>query len=393
LKRRAKFLEQEIQSLFLKAFPSANVYRGSLWHDEVTGKDFENDLLVLIDSYQIIVEAKSAKVSDATRRGAVLSLEADIKELMIEPSIQATRFATFLQRNRGKHHLLTHGGDVNEFDNSNCFKTITLNVTLDLLANLQARRTDLRKAGFITDNVDLGPTMSLSDLELIFDLLETRCEKIHYLARRAEFEQNARYFADESDLIAFYLDNGFSIGDSEFDGTGLFIYGISEILDPYYMQIWTGQKIRKPARKYTKWCQRIIDRIEREPIPRWTEIGYLLLNLGFEEQQFFEKEFLRARRSVKKTNWVVGDHNAYVFVTGPERRRNAVAGVAYKRISKEQRNNMLEEAATAAFQHESVSTVLVIGVDMENMDRRYPYDVLAVFGRPSEGVGLSQHNS
>src|SRR6185369_7285984 len=116
-KRRGKFLEEEIESLFLKAFPSANVYRGSIWHDDDTGKDFENDLLVLIDSYQIIVEAKSAKVSDATRRGAVLSLESDIEELMIKPSVQATRFASFLENNPGKHRLLTNRSEVNVFDN------------------------------------------------------------------------------------------------------------------------------------------------------------------------------------------------------------------------------------------------------------------------------------
>ncbi len=92
---------------------------------------------------------------------------------------------------------------------------------------------------------------------------------------------------------------------------------------------------------------------------------------------------MRARRSVQKKNWMIGDHNAYVFVTGPERRRNAIVGVAYKRISKQQRNNMLAEAATRAFQHESVTTVLVLGVDVESVDRRVPYDVLAVFGRPA----------
>jgi hypothetical protein len=383
LKRRAKFLEEEIQALFLKAFPSVMVYRGSLWHDPATGKDFENDLLVLLDSYQIVVEAKSGKVSDATRRGAVLSLEADVKELMIDPSIQAKRFANYLESNRGKHSLLTHSGHVNEFNNSNCHQTITLNVTLDILANLQARWTDLRKAGVIPDNLDLGPTMSLSDLELVFDLLETRCEKIHYLARRAEFERNARYLADESDLIAFYLDNGFSIGESEFDGTGLFIYGMSETLDPYYMQIWTGQKVAKPARRYTKLWRRIVNRAEQEPVGRWTEIGYLLLNLGSEEQQFFEKEFLRVRRLVTKKSWVVGDPNAYVLVTGAERHRNAVVGVAYKAISKEQRNNMLAEAAAPAFEHESVTRALVIGVNVEAVGDQHPYDVLAVFGKPS----------
>src|SRR5205823_674137 len=138
-RRRGKYLEDEIERLFVSAFPSAKVYRGSLWHDPETGKDFENDLLVLLDSYEIVVEA------------------------------------------------------------------------------------------------NLGVTMSLTDLELVFELFDTACEKIHYLARRFEFERNASYMADETDLLAFYIDNGFNIGEAEYDGTPLFIYGISEQLDPYFM--------------------------------------------------------------------------------------------------------------------------------------------------------------
>jgi hypothetical protein len=377
LSRRGKFLEEDIARLFVSTFPSAEVYRGSLWQDTGSKKQFENDLLVLLDSYQIVVEAKSGKVSDPARRGAVSRLEGEIKKLMVEPSIQAKRFAEYLERNRGKHRLATRDGSVNEFDNSTCHETIRLSVTLDILANLQARWTDLRRAGLIAEDADLGPTMSLTDLELVFDLLGLSCEKIHYLARRTEFERNARYLADESDLLAFYIDNGFSIGDSEYDGTPLLIYGVSEILDPYYMQQWTGEKAPKPARRYTKWWKRILERMDQQLVARWTEIGYMLLNLGYEEQVLFEKEFRRVQRMVRKTGWVLGDTNAYVFLTGAEKHRNAVIGVAYKQISTEQRNNMLREATIPAFDKEPIKRALVIGVDVENTGEPLPYSVIA----------------
>lgn len=123
-RRRARFLEEESELLFVSAFPSAKVYRRSLWHDPTTEKDFENDLLVLIDSYQIIVEAKSGKVSAPARRGAISSLEKEIKELIVEPSLQAMRFAEYLQSNRGKHKFKTLAGNVNEVDNTDCHETI-----------------------------------------------------------------------------------------------------------------------------------------------------------------------------------------------------------------------------------------------------------------------------
>src|SRR3546814_19200120 len=49
------------------------------------------------------------------------------------------------------------------------------------------------------------------------DLLLTReVEKVHYLSRRREFEAHMDYEGDELDLLGFYLDNGFNIGDTEY---------------------------------------------------------------------------------------------------------------------------------------------------------------------------------
>jgi hypothetical protein len=377
-RRRAKFLEDESERLFVSAFPSAKVYRGSLWHDPTTGKDFENDLLVLIDSYQIIVEAKSGKVSAPARRGAVSSLEKEIKELIVDPSLQAMRFAEYLQRTRGKHQFTTLAGNVNEVDNTDCHETIRLNVTLDILANVQARWTDLRRAGLIPDDADIGVTLSLADLDLVFDLLDTTCERIHYLARRAEFERNAHYIADEADLIAFYIDNGFNIGEAEYDGTPLVIYGISEILAPYYMSVWTGEKVQKPRRPYTKWWTLVLERMERQPIERWSEIGYMLLSLSFEEQAFFEKEFRRIQRNVAMKKPLRRSGNAYILLSGPEERRNAVVGLAYKKIAKEKRDSMMAEAVLPAFQKEPITRALAIGVNVEKViSDSYPYGFLA----------------
>lgn len=376
-RRRAKFLEDEIERLFASAFPSAKVYRGSLWHEPNTRKDFENDLLVLIDSYQIIVEAKSGKVSDPARRGATSRLEKEIKELIVDPSLQAKRFADYLQGNRGKHRFRTLSGTVNEVDNNLCYETVRLNVTLDILANVQARWTDLRSAGFIPEGADLGVTLSLPDLELVFELFDTACEKIHYLARRAEFERNAHYMADETDLLAFYIDNGFNVGEAEYDGTPLVIYGISENLNPYFMKVWTGGSAQKPGRPYTKWWRRILARIEQQPIARWSEIGYMLLNLSYEEQEFFEKEFRRVQRKVKSERRASDQGNAYVLLSGAEQRRNAVIGLAYKGATKEQRYNMIAEAALPAFQKEPINRALVIGVNVERViSDDYPYGVL-----------------
>jgi hypothetical protein len=195
--RRAVFLEEYTENLFRNAFPTAQVFRGNLWRDPETGKDFENDLLVLIDSYLIIIEAKSGRISDPARRGAELRLERTINDLLIEPAKQAELFAQYLKGHPGRHSFSTRRATANDVYLSSIHHIIRLNVTLDLLANLHARWTDLRAAGFIPHDLDIGPTMSLAELQSVFDVLDAACEKIHYLVRRAEFEVNATYFADE----------------------------------------------------------------------------------------------------------------------------------------------------------------------------------------------------
>ena len=69
--------------------------------------------------------------------------------------------------------------------------------------------------------------MSIADLDSVCEMLKEESTITHYLHRRKAFEANALYFADEYDLLAFYMKTGFNIGETEFDGTKLMIYGMS----------------------------------------------------------------------------------------------------------------------------------------------------------------------
>jgi hypothetical protein len=63
--QRGRFLEDETARLFAVAFPSASMFRGSTWRDPENPTDeWENDLLVLLDAYAIVVEAKAGRVAD-----------------------------------------------------------------------------------------------------------------------------------------------------------------------------------------------------------------------------------------------------------------------------------------------------------------------------------------
>ena len=372
--RRGKFLEQEIYQLFQKAFPSAKLYQGSEWFDPTTKQTFENDLLVLLDSYLLVVEAKSGRVTEATRRGAFKSLKTIVKKLLVEPSIQSNRFSEYLKNNSGLHQFKNSKGELNEVDCSKVREVVRLSITLESLGTLFCRSTDLKQAGLIASDLEMSPTMSLADLEIIFEILEGSCEKLHYLLRRAEFEKNADYNGDEIDLLAFYLDTGFNIGNAEFTQQRLRLVGMSNIFDPFFMKELPKSETPKPQRKLTRWWRSIIQQIESRQPEGWTEVGCVLLNSTHDDQTKFEKQFKQIKKIVNKF-WELPEHNNTCILTNetvPE--RGAVAGFAYKRIDREKRNQTMENAVDEAMSISPVSRVVVIGVDVEQND--YPYSVV-----------------
>ena len=250
-----------------------------------------------------------------------------------------------------------------------------MNITLEDLGVLSSRWPDLRQAGFINQEIEMAPTISLTGLEIVFEVLESTSEKLHYLVRRAQFEVNGHYLGDELDLLAFYIDTGFNIGESEFNGRPLILWGMSQLLDPYFTRQWSGENASKPRRRLTRWWTDILRRIDERQVPRWTELGYILLNVAYDDQLSFEKGFKRIQRIVRM-HWQAPNHeNVVNLVSGPPQRRNAIVGLAYQRIPRELRNQWMKNSAIDAIKTAPTDRALVIGIDVEQCD--YPYSVIA----------------
>jgi hypothetical protein len=375
--RRGSFLEEDLEALMKQSFPRAHVYRGSQWLDPQTNTLFENDVLVIIDSYAVVVEAKSGQVTEAARRGAPLRLQSTIEELVTQPSKQANRFTAFLRQAPGVHKFPTKHGLTNEIDTTDVHEILRLSVTLDTLGgHTAAHWPDLRRSGFIAATIDPAPTLALAQLETVFEVLGTQLEKLHYLKRRAEFEGHADYIADEIDLLAFYLETAFNVGSAEFDGTPLMLYGASTGLDDYLLNARRGVMSKKPRIHLTKWWSDMLQKIEESPVQGWTERGTVLLNVSYADQQAFEKRFKRTQRTVR-SKWQVLGHESLVFMpSGIGTNKDVVAALAYMNLSLEERNQRLTNAANRALAEEQATRVMVIGVDIGRND--YPYSVIVL---------------
>ena len=372
---KPKYLEDEVERLFRSNFPTAQICRGSQWFDSESRILYENDLTVIIDTFALIIEAKSGRVTKPAKRGAPERLLETLKELIEEPSEQAHRFKALLEEKKQVHFLKSKRGEDYKIDSSKINYSIPLGVTLAQLGNISSNLKKMISAGITGKTIgQLAPSISLTDIELIFELLPLEAEKIHYFARRREIEDHLHYEGDEMDLLAFYLDHGFNIGESEYTGdVALNMTGKSFELNPFFIGRNEGVDVAKPELIMTTWWKDILDQIDNRKPTNWIETSYILLNSTKEDQEKFIKALDILKRRIKKGT-TGKPHNWVNFLSGPPRRRYSIVGYLYTIEDKKLRNDII---ATILNQESNngVRGVVVIGVNLNRSD--YPYSVMA----------------
>jgi len=370
---RAKYLEEEIVKLFRQSFPMAEIFPGSMWPGE-DGRLYENDLLVTIDSFAIIIEAKSGQVTASAKRGAPDRLNKTLRDLIEEPSEQALRFIDYLKRNSSVLSLPVKKGPNNNIDASKLKYFIPLGVTLSHLHTMSSNLKLMIHAG-VTDKTieELAPSINLTDLQIIFDLLPLAAEKIHYLQRRREIEANINYMGDELDLLAWYFDKGFNFGPEE-KKYGLFeVSSKSKELNNYIIGSANNEQVKKPGLKMSQWWRDMLTGMETRRPQSWLENSYILLNIPIEGQEIFQQQVADLKKKILKgkAEFV---HNWILMGSAEEERQFAVAGYCYQDKYFDDRNaimgDILDDKRIA-----NTKGSLVIGINIEK--NHYPYSVLA----------------
>lgn len=374
---RASYLEVQVTNLFKESFPMANIFPGSKWRG-ADGKYYENDLLVIIDHFAIVVEAKAGIVSPTAKRGAPDRLFKTLQELIEKPSEQAMRFIEFLKNNPGNLSLMVKKGPSNRIDTSALKYFIPLGVTLSHLGSLGSNLKQMIQAGVTKKPIEeLAMSVSLTDLQVIFDFLPLAVEKIHYLQRRRELEANVTYMGDELDLLAWYLDDGFNLkNDEEFS-----LYKMdlkSKELDNYIIGAAKRERVSKPELNKTKWWKDMLLRLEKKQFKEWLEASYVLLNIPIGAQQEFE-------RLVEEMKWKMHQgkadfpHNWILLTTAEKDRRFVIAGYCYHDSLSDARNDFMADILYDSTM-EGAKGKLVIGINVDKP--HYPYNVLASWLSP-----------
>ncbi|EMG12338.1 hypothetical protein LEP1GSC151_0556, partial [Leptospira interrogans serovar Grippotyphosa str. LT2186] len=202
--KRSSYLEQRIEEIVKSRFSKSMTVSRVKWSHQ--GRIFETDLITFIDSYAIIIEAKSHKISQIALRGAPDRIKRQINELIINPSIQSKRL-------EGHLNYLILNPDVDDelrlklpVDLNNIKKILRLSVSLENFAGLQSIIGSLKGTGWIPESFELCPTLSLADFETVFDFLDHPVHIIHYFERRAELllDDKIEIIGDEMDYLGLY---------------------------------------------------------------------------------------------------------------------------------------------------------------------------------------------
>jgi hypothetical protein len=379
-KRRSDYLEESVERLFRDAFPSGKVTANFKWKSADKTQEFESDLIVAVDSYLFLVEAKSGRVSPQARRGAAQSLGDDIDGLLVEPSRQSQRLADAILAAKSKgpgaaDFLAGFPADLNMIQ-----RVVRLSVTLDDIGFLQTNVSELKEAGYVPQELVVAPAVTLTDLEVVFDLLDSEPQRVHYWVRRTEWEASAQYLADELDLLGTYLKSGLNLGDFASGEYLAMLVGESTPIDNYYEALRNGVTFERPRLQLTKWWRDMLERVEKLKPPRWLEASVTLLCAGISQQAKIESSVRRMVADVKRRREKASNKNALLFFPG-RGRRNGISIVALMASELDSRHVFLENAAALAFEkHQEILECVSLAMSVDKPV--YPYGTLGCFRRP-----------
>lgn len=365
---RAKFLEDEVAHLFASAFPGSLKHQGFKWIEGT--QQFESDLIVRFDTTIILVEAKSGRISWPALRGAPNRLVEHIKKLIVEPSDQSGRLA---QRIGTEISNIRNGGKPS-FDFPLPLHGVTcvvrLSVMLHDFATIQSVPSMLEKAGLLRNKYPLAPCMSLADLEVMLDLLETPQLRLHYLRRRAELLMSLNTIGDEMDMLGIYLDTAFNLGTLQVEKNTLITSGYSAKIDRYYSLKDESISSKKPKPNISDWFKRLCEQLAKRGRPGWSETACALLSVAPKDQFQLERHVRNVAARVKAGKSLRGNKDSIVLIP-PRWINQALAVQVRHRDAPLPYSSHSQNIANQAFESKHVKRCFVLVVDAADINLSY----------------------
>ena len=369
--RRSEYLEKAVHSLLKKALPEAELMLSVRW--KVGSEQYENDHLAFIDRTLLIVEDKSAALTESGLRGAPDRIKRHIKDLIIDPSDQSLRLEKLIWAAKdgdtdAVESLKPIGLPLVDID-----RIIRLSVTIDDFSVLSSAEREIREVGLLPDGIPLAPVMAIADLGVVVEITSRPFFFLHYLSERYRIQKNIKIVAGEVDFLGLYLETGFNIGQMERDKVDLIITGMLQPIDNYYDSLAAGVKIPKPEPKIGAYFKRIFDGLAlRKPSGWLSWTSYLLSSASYREQKKLDRMLNDLRDNVKK-HWRNPSHKFALGCFPPEGRDTAIVYVVLPPQLYDKRKELVGDVVQNMMSQHSQTQCLVIGRNTERWDDPYAW--------------------
>lgn len=257
-RQRARFLEGMTARIFERVSDELPKRNFTFTLDDPSVQ-YEIDVCAHFDTTKYVVECKSKTLAEATRRGAELSLERDVREILRKATIQLARAVGSLTKGKDD----SPEGAIDEF--------IPIVVTLDHTGPISA---GIRAAAY--DEAVRGAqapwVLSLLELYTLQDLLETPWRFKHYARQRllAVTQRRDTLAIDELDFYQTY--RYFNVCAMPPGASHFVVVAPTDEVDDYYSML-NARKRKKPSPAVPPAIRRLFDDLEHGGHPGWSDIA------------------------------------------------------------------------------------------------------------------------
>lgn len=279
-RHRARYLETRTRQLLAGIGQHATGWQNLKYvFDDGSGtQEFELDSLIQIDGALLLVECKSGVMSASARRGGTDRLADDLGDLVSHAFAQASRAERFV---KSAESVTFKASDQEiEVRRDAVRRTFLISTTLDPLSAFVTHAGPLRRLGLVPADSRVW-SVYLPDLQVIADLVGGSGEFLHYLARREDLESLNVNAHDELDWFGHYLLEGLyfdAVRTGEVPRMSLNTYTTG--FDDWY-SFQSGERqtpVQKPSQAIPAVLRAMIERLESEGPPGFTDATFLLLD-------------------------------------------------------------------------------------------------------------------
>lgn len=251
---RDNYIEQKTKQQFEKLLPTTKFYHSLEYSvlDNGVNKKTELDILGISDDTIYIIEVKAGELNTKHRRGAIKGLKDRLRETINEGSYQCHRALTYIKDNDNPsfEYIEDKTRKTLSIDKSKIQSYFKISVTFEHFSSISANLKYLISSGVLSPDFKWTWIVSLYDLMIFADLIQNEAEFKEYLTNRiALYERNDIQFSDEIDILGFYFQNHFPLGNEK-ENEILHIINFKDEIEDYYTRTGVGMpSIEKPKKK------------------------------------------------------------------------------------------------------------------------------------------------